>query len=58
MMPAALFSSRPIVCEIEPALYDLLHAIATRAGGAPSFHVISAYRSPETNARLRARTAV
>ncbi len=38
---------------IEPALYDLLHAIATKANGAPLFHVISAYRSPETNARLR-----
>lgn len=41
---------------IEPGLYDLLHAIATSANQSVPFHVISAYRSPETNARLRARS--
>jgi uncharacterized protein YcbK (DUF882 family) len=41
---------------IEPALYDLLHAISTSANTPGPFHVISAYRSPETNARLRARS--
>ena len=41
---------------IEPALYDLLHAVAAKANSASPFHVISAYRSPETNARLRGRS--
>lgn len=41
---------------IEPGLFDLLHAIATSAGHQQPFHVISAYRSPETNARLRLRS--
>jgi uncharacterized protein YcbK (DUF882 family) len=34
---------------------DLLHAIETELGGTQTFHVISGYRSPVTNARLRVR---
>lgn len=43
---------------IDPALHDLLHALHATLGpvsGAPApFHVISGYRSPTTNARLKA----
>jgi uncharacterized protein YcbK (DUF882 family) len=41
---------------IEPALLDLLHRLAATAGAARPFHVISGYRSPITNAALRARS--
>ena len=41
---------------IDPGLCDLLHAVSTSAGQPGAFHVISAYRSPETNARLRTRS--
>ncbi len=45
------------VGRIEPALHDLLHALRTTlgpVGGAPgTFHVISGYRSPRTNAHLQ-----
>lgn len=46
------------VGRIVPALHDLLHALHTTigpVGGAPAaFQVISAYRSPKTNATLKA----
>ena len=46
------------VGHIAPALHDLLHALRTTigpVGGAPAaFEVISAYRSPKTNASLKA----
>ena len=41
------------VKSIEPRLVDFLHTIGCRIGGTPCFHVISGYRSPLTNARLR-----
>jgi uncharacterized protein YcbK (DUF882 family) len=37
---------------IDPALYDTLHALAQDCG-AGGFEIISAYRSPQTNAMLR-----
>ncbi len=37
---------------IDPNLYDTLYALAQRCGAGP-FEIISAYRSPETNAMLR-----
>lgn len=39
---------------IDPALLDQLHRIGAALGTAQPFHVISGYRSPETNARLAA----
>lgn len=39
---------------IEPALFDLLFALRRKLGATASFHVISGYRSPATNAMLRA----
>ncbi len=41
---------------IDPALLDLLFVLGRRLGGPPRFDVISGYRSPETNALLRARS--
>jgi uncharacterized protein YcbK (DUF882 family) len=40
---------------MDPKLFDCLHAISTKLKLGPSrpFHVISAYRSPKTNAKLR-----
>ncbi len=38
---------------IDPKLLDLLHALTRKVGGKNPVHVISAYRSPETNAWLR-----
>ena len=40
---------------IDPRLYDLVHAIADRAGTRPDFEIICGYRSPATNAMLRAQ---
>jgi uncharacterized protein YcbK (DUF882 family) len=34
---------------MDPELFDLLHAVADRSGSDEFFHVISAYRTPETN---------
>jgi uncharacterized protein YcbK (DUF882 family) len=39
---------------IDPNLLDLLHQLHVRAGSARPFEVISGYRSPATNAMLRA----
>jgi uncharacterized protein YcbK (DUF882 family) len=42
---------------IDPGLLDYLTEVASTLGVEPSFHVISGYRSPQTNARLRERGA-
>ncbi len=41
---------------IDRRLLDLLHAIETKLGVSRTFQVISGYRSPVTNARLRMRS--
>lgn len=41
---------------IDPTLLDLMHAMQLKLGTRKPFHVISAYRSPETNAMLRRRS--
>jgi uncharacterized protein YcbK (DUF882 family) len=38
---------------IDPSLMDTLYDVAQRLGAPPVFSVISGYRSPQTNARLR-----
>ena len=38
---------------IDPALLDVLFELRTKVDSQRAFHVISAYRSPETNAMLR-----
>ncbi len=43
--------------EMDPPLFDILFDIQQTVGSTGSFHVISAYRSPETNARLRKRSS-
>lgn len=35
---------------IDPAVLDILHAVAGMVGSEEPFHVVSGYRSPETNA--------
>ena len=42
------------VKEIDVRLLDLLHGLARKAGADRPYHVISGYRSPRTNALLRA----
>jgi uncharacterized protein YcbK (DUF882 family) len=39
---------------IDPATLDILFRLRAHFGGAATFEIISAYRSPETNAMLRA----
>lgn len=41
------------VHDIDPALLDLLFDLRTKVGSDAAFHVISAYRSPQTNEMLR-----
>jgi uncharacterized protein YcbK (DUF882 family) len=41
---------------IDPALLDLLHAVAGRCDRDAEFEVISGYRSPESNAAMHARS--
>lgn len=41
------------VAPIDPTLLDLLHAVAGLTGTAQPFEIVSAYRSPATNAQLR-----
>lgn len=43
------------VTRIDPDLLDQLHRVAARLDAGGPFHVISGYRSPETNAALRRR---
>ena len=45
------------VHDIDPRLLDLLFAIRQEIGTSQPFHVISGYRSAETNAFLRAHTS-
>lgn len=40
---------------MDPLLYDLLHRLRAELGSRAAYDVISAYRSPVTNERLRAR---
>jgi len=40
---------------MDPALLDLLHELALATSSAAPFQVVSGYRSPQTNAALRAR---
>ena len=42
------------VHSIDPTLLDLLHEVQRRTGSRAPYQVISGYRSPRTNARLRA----
>ena len=39
--------------KMDPALLDLLHLLHEKCGSNAPFHVISGYRSPETNIKLR-----
>lgn len=41
---------------MDPRLLDLLYLLRRRVGGRGPFEVISAYRSPDTNAQLAARS--
>jgi uncharacterized protein YcbK (DUF882 family) len=43
------------VGRMDPRLFDLLHAVHARLRSQAPFEVISAYRSPHTNERLRER---
>ncbi|AMV73826.1 DUF882 domain-containing protein [Desulfuromonas carbonis] len=45
------------VTSIEPQLYDLFFALRRKLGATDPFHVISGYRSPATNAMLRATSS-
>lgn len=42
-----------VVGQMDPRLFDLLHAVRTRIGAAGPFEVISGYRAPATNALLQ-----
>ena len=44
------------VRRMDPRLLDLLYLLRRRAGGRGPFEVISAYRSPKTNAKLASRS--
>lgn len=44
------------VKQVDRALFDLLHELATRLGSNEPYEIISAYRSPETNAMLAAQS--
>jgi len=41
---------------IDPGLLDSLFSLRTKLGSSRPFHIISGYRSPETNSFLRAHT--
>lgn len=45
------------ISAIDPALLNLLHRLRLRTESEQPFHVISGYRSPISNATLRARSA-
>lgn len=63
-VPAAMSSIETVLRDfrngerhpIDPCLMDYLHEVATSFGVYPEFNVISGYRSPATNAMLRAET--
>ena len=44
------------IIDIDPALLDLIYDVRQELGGAGSYQVISAYRSPRTNDMLRDRS--
>lgn len=44
------------VAAIDPRLFDVLHAVAGQAKCPPRYEIISGYRSPETNQKLRAKS--
>ncbi|MGA9045928.1 DUF882 domain-containing protein [Sulfuricurvum sp.] len=44
------------VTEMDIELFDLLHSLRTKLDSREPFHVISGYRSPETNAKLRSNS--
>lgn len=44
------------VAPIDPGVLDFLHAISRKVGARVPFHIISGYRSPETNAQLHDRS--
>ncbi len=44
------------ISAIDPALLDLLHALQRKIETKETFHVISGYRSPASNAQLRAHS--
>lgn len=44
------------ISQIDPTLLDLLHALQRKTGAREAFHVISGYRSPASNAKLRAHS--
>ncbi len=44
------------IAPIDPGLLNLLHALSRRVGTPSPFHIISGYRSPVTNAKLRDRS--
>jgi uncharacterized protein YcbK (DUF882 family) len=44
------------ISAIDPALLGLLHALQRKTGTQEAFHVISGYRSPASNAKLRAQS--
>lgn len=41
---------------VDPQLFDVLHRLQNVAASSEAFHIISAFRSPLTNARLHARS--
>jgi uncharacterized protein YcbK (DUF882 family) len=43
--------------QIDPQLLEVLHNVQLRAETTTPFHIISAYRSPHTNADLRGKSA-
>ena len=43
--------------EMDPRVFDVLHSIKRVAGSNGTYQVISAYRSPETNEMLRAKSS-
>jgi len=45
------------VIEMDPALFDILHALQKATASTGTFEVISAYRTPETNEILRRRSS-
>jgi uncharacterized protein YcbK (DUF882 family) len=42
--------------EMDPGLIDILYAVQQRIGAGEPLHIVSAYRSPQTNAYLAARS--
>ena len=45
------------ICEIDRRLLDLLHVLRSAVETREPFHVISGYRSPQSNAFLRSRSS-